>query len=233
MIKVLIVCKDNLTAKSIVNNVTSKISDLHLIGIGNTIAEGLNLLKKREPTLIITTSQKFLEILNNECTTYTPGFVLISKPDPDHPAVYKYRKLLLHIPYTDNFELILNSTFRFVTDNYSTSKKKFIKQILTDIGFDFKLIGTNFLFDSILYITNYTGASGFNNLSSDVYPFVATKHNSTPLVIKWAITRSIKYLYNKCDSETLKKIEDYFDIKYPKKMTPKIIIKSITHMLED
>ena len=40
MIKVLIVCKDNLTAKLLVNNVTGKIHDLHLIGIANTITEG-------------------------------------------------------------------------------------------------------------------------------------------------------------------------------------------------
>ena len=37
MIKVLIVCKDNLTAKLLVNNVTGKIHDLHLIGIANNL----------------------------------------------------------------------------------------------------------------------------------------------------------------------------------------------------
>ncbi len=233
MIKVLIVCKDNLTAKLLVNKVTGKIHDLHLIGIANTITEGLTFLKKREPTLIITTSPKFVEILNNDCSTYTPGIVLIAPPDPDKPAVYKFRKLLVHIHSIDNFDQILNRTFRFVTDNYTTSKKRFIKEILTDIGFDFKLIGTKFLFDSLLYITSYVGASGFGNLSTDVYPFVAEKYNSRPLVVKWAIIRSIHYLYNKCDEETLEKIEAYFDIRYPEKMTPKLIITSITRMLEN
>ena len=37
MIKVLIVCKDNSTAKLLVNTVTSKIHNLHLIGIANTM----------------------------------------------------------------------------------------------------------------------------------------------------------------------------------------------------
>ena len=232
MIKVLIVCKENSTAKSIVNNVTSKIHDLHLIGIANTISEGVAILKKREPSLIITTSQKFLEILNKECTTYTPGIVLIAPHNPDKPAIYKFKKLLLHIHSINDFEQILNRTFRFITDNYPTSKKKFIKDILLDIGFDFKLIGTNYLFDSLLYITSYIGAVGFNNLSTDVYPFVAEKYNSTSLVVKWAIIRSIHYLYNKCNEETLKKIEGYFNIKYPKKMTPKLIITSIYRMIE-
>lgn len=233
MIKVLIICKDNLTAKLIVNNVTGKIHDLHLIGIANNITEGLTFLKKREPTLIITTSPKFVEILNNDCSTYTPGIVLIAPPDPDKPAVYKFRKLLLHIHAVNDFDQILNRTFRFVTDNYTTSKKRFIKEILTDIGFDFKLIGTKFLFDSLLYITSYAGASGFGMLSTDVYPFVAEKYNSKPLVVKWAIIRSIQYLYNKCDEETLEKIEAYFDIRYPEKMTPKLIITAITRMLEN
>ena len=132
----------------------------------------------------------------------------------------------------DKLDQILNRTFRFITDNYTTSKKKYIKEILTDIGFDFKLIGTKFLFDSLLYITSYVGASGFGNLSTDVYPFVAEKYNSKPLVVKWAIIRSIQYLYNKCDEETLDKIEAYFDIRYPEKMTPKLIITAITRMLE-
>ena len=233
MIKILIVCKDNSTAKLIVNNITGKIHDLHLIGIANTINEGLTFLKKREPTLIITTSPKFVEILNNDCSTYTPGIVLIAPPDPDKPAVYKFRKLLLHIHSLDKLDQILNRTFRFITDNYTTSKKKYIKEILSDIGFDFKLIGTKFLFDSLIYITSYVGASGFGNLSTDVYPYVAEKYNSKPLVVKWAIIRSINYLYNKCDEETLEKIEAYFDIKYPEKMTPKLIITSITRMLEN
>ena len=85
---------------------------------------------------------------------------------------------------------------------------------------------------SLLYITSYVGASGFGNLSTDVYPFVAEKYNSKPLVVKWAIIRSIQYLYNKCDEETLDKIEAYFDIRYPEKMTPKLIITAITRMLE-
>ena len=48
MIKVLIVCKNNSNAKLLVNNVTGKIHNLHLIGIANTINEGLTLLKKRD-----------------------------------------------------------------------------------------------------------------------------------------------------------------------------------------
>lgn len=233
MIKVLIVCKNNSNAKLLVNNVTGKIHNLHLIGIANTITEGLTFLKKREPTLVITTSPKFVEILNNNCSTYTPGIVLIAPHNPDKPAVYKFSKLLLHVTAVNDFDQILNRTFRFVINNYSTSEKKFIKDILDDIGFDFKLIGTKFLFDSLLYISSYYGASGFGNLNKDVYPFVAEKYNSKPLVVKWAIIRSINYLYNKCDEDTLERIEDYFNITYPKKMTPKLIITTITRMLED
>ena len=233
MIKVLIVCKDNSIAKLLVNTVTSKIHNLHLIGIANTIVEAKTFLRKREPTLIITTNPKLVANLNNTCSTYTPGIVLISSQDHNKPVIYKFRKLLLQINSLENSEQLLNRTFRFISDNYTTSKKKIIKDILKDIGFDFKLIGTKFLFDSILYITTYAGASGFSNLTADVYPFVAEKYNSTPQVVKWAIIRSVNYLYNKNNSETLIKIEKYFDIKYPQKIKPKTIITEIVRIIEN
>ena len=233
MIKVLIICNDTLIAKSLVNHVISKNSDLRLIGIGNTLKEGVYLLEKYEPTLIFTTSQKFVRYLNEYFTSYTPGVILIAKPIPNRPVTYRFRRLLMHIHYTDDFKIISEQTFRFVADNYSTSKKRFIKKILTDIGFDFKLTGTIFLQDSLLYISTYKGAQHYTNLKAEIYPFIARKNSTTPQVVKWAITRSINYLYNKSDAETLEKIEKYFDIKYPKKMTPKIIINSIINMFEE
>lgn len=233
MIKVLIICKDILTAKSLVNNVISKNSNLRLVGIGNNLKEGMILLKKYEPKLIFTTSQKFLENLNKEFSTYTPGVVLIAKSNEDQQPKYRFQKLLLHIHNINDFELISEQTFRFVSENYTTSKKSFIKEILTDTGFDFKLAGTIYLQDAILYVNAYKGAHGFTNLASEIYPFIARKNKTKPDVVKWAITRSINYLYKKSDSDTLDKIESYFDIKYPKKVTPKIIINSIINMLEE
>ena len=41
MINVLILCSDNSSAKNFVNNVISNIPDLRLIGIANTIEEGV------------------------------------------------------------------------------------------------------------------------------------------------------------------------------------------------
>ncbi|MBR3614921.1 MAG: hypothetical protein IKL55_07075 [Clostridia bacterium] len=233
MIKVLIICKYNLTAKSIVNHVISKISDLRLIGIGNNLKEGVELLEMYEPSLIFTTSQKFLDYLNDNCTTYTPGIILISKPIPNQPASYRFKKLLMHIHNTNNFKIISEQTFKFISNNYSTSKKKVIKNILLDIGFDFKLIGTNFLLDSIVYITTYKGAKNSNNLEGEIFPYIARRHKTSPKIVKWAIIRSISYLYQKCDSNNLSKIEEYFNVKYPKKITTKTIVKSILTMLDD
>ena len=43
----------------------------------------------------------------------------------------------------------------------------------------------------------------------------------------------LKKLIGMIDEETLEKIEAYFDIRYPEKMTPKLIITAITRMLEN
>lgn len=233
MIKVLIVCKNDLTAKKILNNVISKIPDLRLVGIANTLPEGIYFLKNHEPNLIFTTSYKFLEYLNEHDNYYTPGVILLAKPDPDQTIQYKQKLLLLHIDSQENYRMILGQTLKFISKNYTTSKKEELKEILLNIGFDFKLSGTNFLLDCIVYITTYKGAQYFENLSTDIYPFVARKNNTTPKVVKWAIERSIKYMYQKHEKEAYEIIENYFGIQYPEKITPKVLISSIIDMFQE
>lgn len=233
MIQVLIVCKNDSTAKKLLNNVISKISDLRLIGIANTLPEGIYFLKNHEPNLIFTTSYKFLEYLNEHDNYYTPGVILLAKPDPEQIVEYKQKTLLLHIDSQENYRIILGQALKFISKNYTTSKKEELKEILLNIGFDFKHSGTNFLLDCIIHITTYKGAQYFENLSTDIYPFVAKKNNTTPKIVKWAIERSILYMYQKHGKEAYDTIENYFGIKYPKKITPKVLIHSIIELIQE
>lgn len=232
MIKVLIICKDNETAKSIVNYVISRMTDLRLIGIGNTLKEGVQLLKKYEPTLIFTTSINFLNYLNENAHTYTPGVILISKVENNRLITYRFKKLLLHIQNTNDFKFISEKTFKFVVSNYKTSKKRQLRTILEDIGFDFKLNGTQYLLDTLLYITTFQGSISFSNLISEVYPFIGRKNGVTPQVVKWAILRSFEYLYAKSAEEAQSRMQNYFDITPYKKITPKIFIQNIQILFE-
>lgn len=232
MIKVLIYCENNNFAKYIVNFVISRIADLRLIGIANTEKEGSQLLNKYEPGLIFTTAQSFVEYINEITTTYSPGIILISKPIPDRPICYRFKNLFLHIKTTNDLNLISDKTIDFISNKFTKSRKKEIKKILEDIGFDFKLNGTCYLLDTLLYLSTYQGTVNFNNLISKVYPLVGKKNGTSANVVKWAITRSINYLYEKNNPQTFKKMEKYFGIKAPEKITPKNFIKNMQKILD-
>ena len=233
MIKILIVCKNDTTAKIILNNVISQIPTLRLVGIANTLKESTYFIEKSEPNLIMTTEQSFIDHLNDYNTYYTPGLIFISNPDSDPTIEYKQKKSFLYIPTDDNYRMILARTLKFIAKNINVSKKYEIKEILENIGFNFRLSGTIFLLDSLTYIKSYEGAEYFENLSTDVYPFVARKHNTTPQNVKWSIERSLKYLYQRNESKTHEVIEEYFGIKAPEKITPKVLITSIIDLLHE
>lgn len=233
MIKVLIACKSDTAAKIIVNNVVSRIPTLRLIGIATTLEEGIYFIRKNEPNLIITTTEDIIEYLNEYNYYYTPGVIFISKPDSDPDIMYKQKKSFLYIRTDDNYRMILARTLKFIARTFSASKKDELKDLLENLGFDFKLSGTIYILDSLTYITTYQGAEYFDNLSTDVYPFVARKHNTTPKVVKWAIERSLKSLYKRNENETFEIIEEYFGIKAPEKITPKVLITSIIDSFQD
>ncbi len=231
MINVLILCSDNLTVKNLVNNVISKIPDLRLNGIANTLEEGSYFVNKYEPILVISTNCELLECLRDTHYTYKPGIILIAKSSEDFKRNYRFKEMFLNIKTEDNYKLIFDKILNFMAKNYVALKKENIKEFLITLGFDFKLSGPSFLVDCIIYIINYRDSKTFESLTNDIYPYVAKKNKTNPQIIKWSIERSINYLYNK--PETFEVVEKYLGIKYPEKLTPKTLITLIISLFED
>ena len=232
MINVLILCSDNSSAKNLVNNVISKIPDLRLIGIANTIEEGVFFIRKYEPFLILSTNTTLLDCLEKSPFAYRPGIILISNSPETFNRTYLFKNTFLRINTTeDNLKLIFDKILNFISKKYITLKTENIKKFLITLGFDFKHSGSTFLVDCILYIIIHKDCSSFENLTKEVYPYVAKKNKTTPQIIKWSIERSINYLYNK--EETFDIIEKYLGIKYPEKITPKVLITLIISLFEN
>ena len=232
MMNVLVLCSNNLTVKNLVNNVLSKIPDLRLIGIANTLEEGCFFVDKYEPILVISTDCELLECLKDTHYTYKPGIVLITESSAqDFKRNYRFKEMLLHIKTKEDYKLIFDKILNFIAKNYVALKKGNLREFLTKLGFDFKLAGPSFLIDCIIYIINYRECKTFENLTHDVYPYVAKKNKTTPQIIKWSIERSITYLYNK--EETYEVVEKYLGIKYPERLTPKLLISILITLFED
>lgn len=228
MIKILILCRQNETSKSLVNYVISQIHVLRLVGIANNHSEALKLLEITKPNLIISSDSNILLLLKRHFKHYTPGVILLSKNMEELPYFYKN---LLMMPYNLSFELMVKRVRDFITDYFSVSKKEQLRKILKEIGFNLKLSGTMYLIESILYTNTFKGAGSFENLEKDVYSYVAQKNNTTIPRVKWSIERSIRYLHESLTKDTYFYVEKYLAVEYPKKPTPKLVINTLASLI--
>ena len=111
--------------------------------------------------------------------------------------------------------------------NYKVServaRKKAIKQ-LEMFHFNFKLRGTTYLLESIVYSYLTKDKYTFENLEKNVYPYVSKKYNVSAQNIKWSIIRSINNMKKACALKS-------YHIDFPGKITPKYMIPEIVNRL--
>lgn len=227
MIKVMILCNSLNTAQKITNKVVASIEKVKIVGIATTFEESKSIISNYEPDLIITTNTNIFDFIEENFVTYSPGIAIISNLKAKN---FSYRNLLL-IDYQHDFKTISKEINNFIKESLSITKKEKAIKILSYVGFDFKLSGTNYLLDSILYANSYKGSYSFETVYYDIYSYVAELNNTNCNIIKWSIARSINYLYNKGDKLTYERIEKYFGIEYPEKLTPKFLINYISNKL--
>ncbi len=227
MLKVLIICKNLSIVKTITNKVICDLKELQIVGIANEFNEAKEIITEREPDLIITTLSGILEFLENNINFYTPKVIIISKSE----ETYTDHKSMLVLNFNLNFKTMSKYILKFIQEDISDSKKDLAMSILLNLGFNFKLMGTTYLLDSILYATTYKGYYTFDKLKRDIYSYVAIINKTDSDKVKWSIDRSIKYMYSKHSKDSYNVVEKYFGIKYPKKPTPKLIISVIANYL--
>jgi len=131
----------------------------------------------------------------------------------------KSSKYTLFLEDAESSKIIkkLNSFINKISEKAINRK---VRKILEKFNFDFKLIGTHYLLESIVYSYLTKDSYSFENLQKNIYPHIAKKYNTTVSSVKWSIIRSInnsKASYSKNDLENLP-----IDIK--EKFTPKTII---------
>ncbi len=228
MLKLMLLCNTLGTSQKIINKIICNIENIRLIGISTTLDEAQSIIQKSDPDLIVTTNLKIFELIKEKFITYSPGVILISNSKVKHDISYKN---FIILDYRESFASITEIITDFVKENLKTSKKEKTIKILSHVGFSFKLSGTNYLLDSILYANSYKGSYSFETLFYDIYSQVAELNNTNSNIVKWAIERSINYLYGSATNETLQKIEKYFGIKYPERITPKFTINFIANKL--
>ena len=120
----------------------------------------------------------------------------------------------------------------FIKNTVGLSRREKAATMLVNLGFDFKLNGTVYLLDSILYAHTYKGAFSFEQLRRDVYSYVAQLNNTTIDRVKWSISRSINYMYKRHTKSSYAIVEKYLKVEFPIKPTPKLIVSIIANTLD-
>ncbi len=109
-----------------------------------------------------------------------------------------------------------------------SEEQKIINELLY-IGFNIKHIGTQYLYEAIMFI-NKTYPNLEINLERDVYSFIARKYKKSVVNIKNNIIKATNFMYAETPFEIL---QNYFSYNVDTKPTPKIIIitilKKISH----
>lgn len=228
MLKLLIVCRELKQSKDYVNWIVGRFSNIRLIGIANTISEAQGIMIRDKPDIILTNIPYILKFVKEMFILHLPRILLISKankPKNLPPNVF-------FINGNISLPAIKLRITRFMEENIKQSKKEEVTQLLIDLGFDFKIAGTNFLLDAILYTHSYDGSHYFERLGRDVYSYVAKINDTSAEKVGWAINRSVAYMYEKHTKKSYSNVEKYFKITYPEKPTPKLIINLIANNLD-
>lgn len=228
MLKILIISKNLKVAKTVINKIIYNIDNLKIIGIANNFAEAEYFLKESQPELIITTETDIADFVKEKFLNYFPGIVFILK-STNIDINYK-NKLILN--RRQAIPLIQKNILLFIRNTITLSRKEKAATILANLGFDFKLNGTVYLLDSILYAHTYKGSFSFEQLQRDVYSYVAKINNTTVNRVKWSISRSINYMYKRHTKSSYKIVEKYLKVEFPIKPTPKLIVSIIANTLD-
>ena len=227
MLKLLILCKNLETSKKLVNQVVSNINELRLIGIANDLNEVEKLLKKSQPDIIFSADENIVEFIISKFIYYYPQIILFSKK---RFLKIPYRHLLLVKP-NQRLDIISKTISVFIREHVDSEREKILKTLI-DLGFSFKFCGTLYILDSILYIRTHKGAFSFEKIEEDVYSHVAKINNTTNKRVKWSVARSINTMYGNHTRKSYEAVEKYFNIAFPTRPTPKLVISLIANNLD-
>lgn len=221
----LIIYSNNLKQiKKYGNVIFSNFTNIHLSGIASNKKELEFFLKSQKINLILIScadSQKpsILPLISN-----IENKIIICD---DEEKCLKSSNHILYLSSHSNLESTLKKLKLFTPKVNEEFIRKRVRKILEKFNFDFKLIGTKYLLEAIVYSYLTREAYLFENLEKQIYPYVSQLYNVSPLNIKWGIIRTINNMRLKLTKSDLQN----FSLENSEKITSKFIISEIVNRL--
>ena len=217
MIKTLI-ADDNLSyTKNIINNIISKITDIKLEYVCTNGKETLDAISKKPFDLIFLDLQlpklnglEILKEINRLNSVKKPKVIIISGDMPLIEQIKSYDNICNIILKTESNDVICRKIEEVVNDmkyelTYSTVKLKVVSE-LTEMGYNFKYVGTKYILESIMYIYENNTFDLLDNLEKNVYKIVSYNNHKTLGNVKTNIIKSTKLSHRNNEKITPKSV---------------------------
>lgn len=198
--------------KSLYNNVLIKLENVRLIGMATNKNELSFLCEDKSPDILLTSES----CKNNLGFSPTLNIIKNQIIFCENPTKYKNSKNSLYISQESDYKSIVKNMSKFVKKAGKENLRKNFYNTLDDLNFDFKLIGTKYLLESIIYSYETKDKLLFENLEKNIYPHIAQKFKVSISKVKWSVIRSINNMNSHLDSKI-----------YPEKLTAKSLISEL------
>ena len=133
-------------------------------------------------------------------------------------------KYMLNLSLQSSDSYIYEQFQNFILKLCDRTTRKKVYKVLEKLNFDFKLNGTNYLLEAIVYSYMNKDKYLFENLKQEIYPYVAKIYDVKPDNVKWAIIRSI-------NSVKINSNFKNFSSQFCDKITTKTLISEIVNRI--
>ncbi len=221
----LIIFNKNLnTIKSLTNKILGKIDNIKIAGIATDTTELYSLITEIQPDLLLISYSDLVSKSNDKIIFKKIHLIVYN-----HEKTYQKSKNNLFLSSNINYQLAIQYIQSFITKLDITMIRKRIIKLLSILNFNFKLIGTTYLLEALIYSYAHRDSYIFENLERNVYPEVAKICNSNTQNVKFSIIRAMNSLH--LNKNTIKEISELSFLNTDEKPTAKHFISSLVPRL--
>lgn len=227
MFKLILLNQNLESIKVLCNCILNEIPDVQLSGICTSIEEFDELFTKVNPDIILMNYSDYISSKYSNKSEFKKLRIIFY----DTPHKSKNSSKQVFISTRASLTEIKNSISKLVAnENIRLVRKKIIKW-LEAFQFDFKLIGTTYLVECILYCYENKSDYVFENLEKNVYPQVAKICHNSLKHVKWSVTRAVKNMNSHMNASVQKQLSNIFSLDFSEKITTKPLINTIVAKL--
>lgn len=190
MFNLLIVEKDPVLAKCLINCICKNFPNIRLYNIAISEQEAIKVLKEKKIDIILLdlnfpniSGKKIINYISiNKLHIYKNSIICIENSNNDSINFNNVPYVFTSIPYNANSNVLITTIRNLINNkipeqNSTVIKEKINKQ-LHDLNFNFSYVGTKYLLDCI-YETYYLYNHHTINLQKDIYPIIAKRYNKS------------------------------------------------------